>query len=290
MSGTSTQPSGGSDNAQRAKQAGREAGRQAVQAAESPWVKTLGQVGVAAIGVVHLLLAWICLQIAFGNSGGQTADNSGALREIAAQPFGKLLLAVMALGLFAYAVWQGIEATIGYGYETDHGKRTFKRISAGAKALIGVVLGLQAAKLAMGSGGKSSSQKQADWTAKLMGAPAGRFLVVLLGLAIIVFAGYLIYKGVEKKFLEQLEGGVSEAMTRFGQAGWIARGVVFGVLGVLVIVAGVKEQPQKARGLDAALKTLADQPFGSWILTLVALGLAAYGAFRVINARRTKAG
>ena len=231
------------------------------------------------------------MQVAFGgNSGGETADNTGALKEIAEKPFGKVLLGVMAIGLFAYAVWQGIVAVIGYGYETVDKKRLFKRVGAGFKALIGLLLGLQAARLTFGSSQQSSSEKQEDWTAKLLGAPAGRVLVVLIGLGIIAFAGYLVYRGVKKKFTEQLKGGVGEAMIRFGQAGYIARGVVFGVLGVLVVVAGVRKQPEKARGLDGALKTLADQPFGTWLLVLVALGLAAYGVFRVLTARQTKAG
>jgi hypothetical protein len=245
---------------------------------------------VAAIGVVHLLLAWICLQVAFGASTGGSADSSGALRQVADEPFGKVLLGLMAIGLFGFALWMAIEASIGYWYQTDDRKRLFKRVSAGVKALLGLAVGLQSANLALGGSTKSSSQSQADWTAKLMGAPAGRVLVVLVGLGIIAVGGYLVYKGVEKKFLEKLEGGASEALVRFGQAGWIARGVVFGVLGILVVVAGVKEQPQKARGLDAALRTLADQPFGTVILCLIALGLAAYGVFQVITARRHREG
>src|SRR5215212_9248079 len=91
----------------------KQAGRSAAGKADSPWVKTLGQVGVAAIGIVYLLLAWISLQVAFGGSD-QPADNTGALREIAEQPFGKVLLGVMAIGLFFYAVWQFVEAAIGF--------------------------------------------------------------------------------------------------------------------------------------------------------------------------------
>ena len=270
--------------ARRTKQAGRSAARKA----DSPWVKTLGQVGVAAIGVVYLLLAWIAVQVAFG-SADQSADNSGALKDLAEKPFGKVLLAVMAVGLFFFAIWQFVEAAIGY-QEKDGGERVFKRVSAAGKGLFGAALGLQALKLVLGSGGSSSSQKQEDWTSKLMGLPAGRVLVVIIGLAVIAFSGYLIYKGVKKKFLEKLEGGADPKVVKLGQAGWIARGVAFGVLGILIVVAGLKEQPEKSRGLDAALKTLADQPFGKWILVAVALGLAAYGVFQLVTARRRREG
>jgi Domain of Unknown Function (DUF1206) len=263
-------------------------GRQAVGKADSRWVKILGEVGVAAIGVVYLLLAWIALQVAFGGSD-QKADNSGALKEIAEKPFGKWLLGLMAIGLFFFAVWQLIEAAVGYTYE-DGNKRTFKRVSAVGKAIFGGALGVQAAKLALGSGSKDSGDKQADWTSSLMGAPAGRFLVVVVGLAVIAFSGYLVYKGVKKKFVKKLEGGAGESLIRLGQVGWIARGVAFGVLGLLIVVAGVKEQPEKSRGLDAALKTLASQSFGPWLLVAVALGLAAYGVFQLVTAPRRREG
>ncbi len=271
------------------EQHAKQAGRKVAVKADSPWVKALGQVGVAAIGIVYLLLAWIALQVAFGGSS-KSADNSGALKELADKPFGKWLLAVMALGLFAFAVWQVVLAFVGYDSE-EGGKLIFKRIGAGAKAVFGAALGVQALKLVIGSGSsKSSSQKQADWTGKLLGAPAGKVLVVLIGLALLGFAGYLIYQGVEKKFLEKLEGSPGPGVTKLGQAGWIARGVAFAVLGVLVVIAGVKKQPEKARGLDQALKTLADAPYGKWVLTVVALGLAAYGLFQVVTARQHKEG
>ena len=266
----------------------KEAGRSAARKADSPWVKTLGQVGVAAIGIVYLLLAWITLQVAFGTSE-QSADNSGALKEIAEKPFGKALLAVMAVGLLFYAIWQFVEAAIGYAHK-DKNERIFKRVSAAAKGLFGLALAFQSIKLALGGGGGSSSKKQQDWTGKLLELPAGRVLVVLIGLFVVGFSGYLIYKGVKKKFLEKLEGGVDQKVVKLGQFGWIARGVAFGVLGMLVVVAGFKEQPEKSRGLDSALKTLADQPFGKWILVAVALGLGAYAVFQLVTARHRREG
>jgi hypothetical protein len=272
------------DTTARAKQAGRDA----VRAADSPWIKALGQWGVAAIGIVHLLLAWIAVQVAFGGSD-QSADNSGALKELAEKPFGTALLAVMALGLLAYTVWQAVEAAIGFDH-VEPKKKPRKRISAVAKAVIGAVLALQCAQLVLSGGTKNSSQSQQDWTAKLMGAPAGQVLVVVVGLALIAFSGYLAYKGWKKKFVEKVEGGLSEPLIRLGQVGWIARGVAFGVLGALVVVAGFSHDAQKANGLDGALKTLAAQPFGTVLLCAVALGLAAYGVFQLATCRRRREG
>jgi hypothetical protein len=267
----------------------QQAGQSAARKADSPWVKTLGKVGVAAIGIVYLLVAWIAIQVALGGSE-QSADNSGALQEIAEKPFGKVLLAVMAVGLWFFAIWQFVEAAIGFE-EEDGKKKIFKRVGAGAKGLFGAALGLQALKLVLGSGGQSSSKKQTDWTADLLGLPAGRVLVVIIGLAVIAFSGYLAYKGVKKKFVKKIGGGGADPkVVKLGQVGYIARGVAFGVLGILVVVAGVKSQPEKSRGLDGALKALAEQPYGKWILILVALGLAAYGVFQLVTARNRREG
>jgi len=266
----------------------KQAGQSAVRKADSPWVKTLGQVGVAAIGIVYLLLAWIALQVAFGGSD-QSADNSGALKELAEKPFGRVLLAVMAVGLFFYTVWQWVEAAIGYA-DKDGKERAFKRVSAFGKGLFGGALAVQSLKLVLGSGSKSSSAKQADWTGKVLEQSGGRVLVVLIGVAVIAFSGYLVYKGVKKKFLEKLEGGADDKLIKLGQVGWIARGVAFGVLGILIVTAGVRSQPEKARGLDAALKELASQPFGKWILVAVAFGFAAYGVFQLVTSPRRREG
>lgn len=273
-------------------QRARQAGRSAAISADSPWVRDLGQVGVAAIGVVYLLVAWISLQVAFG-SASKSADSSGALEDIAGQPFGKVLLAAMAVGLFAYAIWQVILAIVGFPRKRS-GERTFKRSAAAAKAVFGAALGAQTLTFVLrsgnGSGSKSSSQMQEDWTVKLLSLPAGRLLVILVGLALVALAIYLTYEGIEKKFLEKLVGRPSKRIVRLGQVGWIARGVTFGVLGVLVVVAGATSQPAKARGLDNAFKTLAQQPYGKWLLTAVAFGLASYGVFQLVTARTHKEG
>ncbi len=266
------------------------AGRAATRGAGAPLVKAVGQTGVAAIGVVYLLLAWICLRICFGGSS-ESADNSGAMQEISKSPLGRVLLGVMALGLAAYTIWQAVEAVAGFEGFHDDKERLFKRAAAGGKAVIGLALGIQATRFALGGGsGGSSSQKQADWTAKLLGAPAGQVLVVIVGLAVTGFSGYLIYEGVTKKFLEKVEGGEGRTVTLLGQVGFTARGAAFGILGVLIIVAGVKHQPDRAAGLDAALKTLAGQPYGEFLLLLVAAGLAAYGAFQVVTCRSRREG
>ena len=262
--------------------------RQAAETADSRWVQVLGQVGVAAIGVTHLLLAWLALRVAFGGSSGKSADQTGALAELAGNPAGRVLLGLMALGFAAWSVWQVVEAAIGFGRESEPRRRTGKRVAAGAKAVIGVSLAVQSVRLVAGAGAKSSSSTQRDWTATVLGWPGGRALVVLVGLVVVAVAGYLVYDGMKGDFLDKVQGGLSEPMRRAGQFGYAARGAAYGMLGVLVVIAGVTADPAKARGLDKALKTLAGAPLGPWLLALVAIGLAGYGGFNLLTAHRRR--
>ncbi len=180
MASSTPTHNGASGSAEGAKNTAEGLARQA----NSKWLKRLGQVGVAAIGVVYLLLAWISLQVAWGGSE-ESADNSGALSEIAEKPFGQVLLVVMGIGLVGYAVWQFLLSIIGPPSDDS----AFKRASAAGKGVFGAALAVQSLRLGFGGGGSSSSSKTTDWTSSLMEAPAGRVLVVILGLAVIAWAG-----------------------------------------------------------------------------------------------------
>jgi hypothetical protein len=275
-------------NPTHAKGAAEAKARQATGWLEGDTATKVGRFGVAGLGVVYLLLAWICTQVALGGSD-QTADNTGALKELAGNGAGKVLLAVLALAFAAYALWQLYEAVAGFHHYSGR-KRTTKRVSAVAKAAVGVFLAIPAARLVAGSGQKSSSEQQQDLTAKLLGQPGGQALVVLIGVGIVAFAGYLGYRGWTRSFLEKLDGPVSHRVELLGVVGYVARAVVFGIFGVLVVIAGLREEAERARGLDGALKTLASQPYGTALLLAVALGLAAFGVYELITARHAREG
>jgi len=275
-------------NAPQARGAAEAKARQATGWLEGDTPTKVGRFGVAGLGVVYLLLAWISAQLAFGGSD-QSADNTGALKELAGNGFGKVLLGVLVLAFAAYAVWQLYEAIAGF-HRYSGNKRTAKRAGAVGKALIGAALAVTSARLVAGSGQESSSEQQKDATARLLEAPGGQAIVVVIGLAIVGFSGYLVYRGWKRSFLEKLDGSVSHRVELLGVAGYVARGIVFGILGVLVIIAGVREEAERARGLDAALKTLASQPYGTALLLAVAVGLAAFGVYELITARQAREG
>jgi hypothetical protein len=172
----------------------------------------LARVGLAARGLVYVVIGVLAIQIAFG-AKGERADQSGALQSIAEKPFGKALLWIVALGFLGYAAWQATEAAWGHSEESSDGKRTAERVVSAAKAVLYAGLAVLAARAAMGGGSKGGKGGQ-DITAKVMAETGGRWLVGLVGLVIIGIAGYLAIEGIKKKFVERLALGELPAGTQ----------------------------------------------------------------------------
>ncbi len=246
----------------------------------SEWLERAIRVGLVSYGVVHLLIAWLALQLAFGNSSG-AANSQGAMRQLAQQPFGKPLLWIIALGFVALALWQFFDALWGHK-KHDGGKRVVKRVGSGAKVVIYLVLAFSAVKTAVGTASSSSSKD--SLTAKVMDWTLGPLLVGLAGGVIIGVGGYLVSRAVRKSFEHDLQpqatsGTTGSTVVRLGQAGYTAKGVALGVVGALFVWAAFTYDPKKAGGLDVALHTLITQSFGPWLLALVAVGIACFGVF-----------
>jgi hypothetical protein len=253
--------------------------RSAQEVRHSKWYGTAVTVGLIAYGVVYLLIAWIALQLAWGKSS-QEASQQGALQELASKPLGGVLLWIVAVGLFALVIWRALD--LAYG-DLDTGKR----VSSAGRAVVYLVLGVSAVKVAIGAGSSSSNQ-QKTMTARLMEHGFGRVLVVIVGLVIIGVGVRQIHKAVTKKFTEDLVGGVSDKTILLGRIGYAAKGVAFAVVGVLFGWAAISYEPDKAGGLDSALRTIKEQPFGSILLTVLALGIAAFGAYCFAWSRNAK--
>lgn len=265
----------------------RDAGDTARRAADSKPLEALARVGLIAYGVVHLLVGWIALQVAWGGSG-ENADQSGALQTLAQQPFGPALLWLIAVGLVALAIWQASEAIWGF-QGGDAKKRWRRRVTAGAKAVVYLLLAISAARYAMGSG-QSSSQSQQSTTSGVLGLPFGQALVVLVALIVIAVGVTHVRKAYTKKFLKEVDTSsmsptARRTITRLGQVGYAAKGAALAVVGLLLGYAAVTYDPDKARGLDGAMRTIAAQPFGQFLLTAVALGFVAFGIFAFAQAR-----
>lgn len=266
---------------------GTQAKRAADDAQDSTAVRTLARGGYAANGLVHVLIGVIALQIATGGQG--EADQSGALGSLAAQPGGLVVLWVCAIGLFGLALWGALEAFLVAGGDSA-ASRWGSRLKEAAKAVVYLALGITTLRFALG-GSSDSSETSESASAQVLAAPGGVVLLVIAGLAILAVGGVFVYRGASKKFLENVAqpgGTAGRVVTGLGIAGYIAKGVVLGVLGILVIIAAVTHDPAQAGGLDEALKTLTELPFGVVLLGVVAVGLIAYGAFCFARARWPK--
>lgn len=260
----------------------------AEQAGDSASLKVLARVGLIAYGVVHLLIGWLALQIAWGAPAGKSADISGALRTLADQPFGRILLWLVAVGMVALALWQASEAIWGYRNRVG-AKRVRNQVTSGAKAVIYAALGVSAASVVLGWG-SWDAQSQQQTTSGVLAWPAGRVIVVVTGLIIIGVGVAGVVKGVKKSFNEEIDTSsmspvARKGVARLGQVGYIAKGVALGVVGGLLSYAALTFHRQKAPGLDGALHAILAQPLGRFLLTAVALGFVAFGLFAMLESR-----
>lgn len=244
-------------------------------------------VGLVCYGVVHLLIAWIALQVAW--SGGGDASQEGALKTLATTGAGPALLVVVAVGMLALVLWQAAEAAFGYGRVAQHHdekRRLRKRLSSAGRAVVYLLIGLSAARLVLGA--RASGSQEDSLTSRLLQAPFGRVLVVVVAAAILAVAVSQVVRGVRKKFTEDLEGDKTGPVLALGTAGYVAKGVALAVIAGLFGWAAFSSQPKRAGGLDAALHTVASQPQGSLLLTVLALGFAAFGVFCFVWARNAR--
>lgn len=262
----------------KAKSAADSAQDHAQGANQSRPFRLLVAIGLVAYGVVHLLVAGIALQLAWGGSR-QNADQLGALQELADKPFGLVLLWVVIVGLFALVLWKVVTTASGYIYENNKRKRAMKRAAAAGMAVVYAALAVSAIRIATGSGSSGSDQKSQGLTASLLSNTFGQVLLVIIAAAIVVAGAFDIRKGLAKKFKNDLDGGVSQGMVKFGQVGYAAKGVALCIVGALFGWAALSHDSSKAGGLDDAFRTVRDQPFGSILLTLMALGFVCFGIF-----------
>lgn len=258
-----------------------EARRQAHTVAHSNFLEWLTRIGFLGYGVLHLAVAWVALQLTLGKPSSDQGQ-SGAFRTVAAQPFGRFILIVVVVGLLAMAVWQLLLAFVGHRNEQGW-HRPFERAASFGRTVIYTALALTAWQVVQGTG-KSSARQQQDFTANLLAKPAGPALVVIVGLAVTALGVGMAVYGYKKLFVKRLKtqemtANVRKATINLGRFGYLAKGFAFAVVGVLVVAAGFTSDPGKSRGLDIALKTLAQQPYGIVLLILVAAGFAAFGIY-----------
>ncbi|MGG6380496.1 DUF1206 domain-containing protein [Paenarthrobacter sp. NEAU-H11] len=268
--------------------------KQAVDAAEnvtnSRTLELLARAGFAASGILHLLVGAIAIRLAFGGTGN--ADFSGAVAELATQPAGPFLLWASFAACAGLALWQTSDAIFDYN-RLPTKEKAGKKAKAGAQALVFTGLALTLMSFALGTGSGADNQKSAtDLTLTLMKAPGGVALLVLLGAAIAVTGVIYGIRGLRKSFEKHLVMPAAPpartAVTVLGVAGYVAKGTVLLLTGLLIAVATIQAHPEDSTGLDGGLRALRDQPFGIYLLAAVGAGLICYGVFMMVRAKLGK--
>ncbi|NJR25037.1 MAG: DUF1206 domain-containing protein [Richelia sp. CSU_2_1] len=260
------------------------------RATSQPWFDRLARLGYAAKGLVYFLVGFLAAQAAFG-TGGRTTDSRGALTTIVTQPFGKFLLFVVTIGIIGYVLLR-ISQTIldpEHAGEKMDAKGISRRLGYAFSALAYSGLALTAIKLIIGAGGSSGNATE-DWTARFLAQPFGQWLVGLAGVIVIGIGFSYLYEAYKAKFrrhlkLSQMSQAEQTWAVRLGRFGIAARGIVFAIIGIFLIQAAKQSDASQAKGFGEALAILAQQPFGPWLLGIVALGLIAYGIYSLVEAR-----
>ena len=266
----------------------REARYAVRRAGNSKYVEWLGRAGLAARGVMYVLIGVLAIEIAFGKSG-QKADQSGAVRLVASTPFGAVLLWLLVVGFSGLALWRLSEAL--FGGPGPDGRKAGSRLIAGFKAGLYGFIAFGIMKYALGLGApKSSNTQSVDLTATAMRHPGGRILVGIVGLVLIGVGAALAWQAVKKKFLSDLRTGemsprTLKVVTFLGRYGGTARGIVFAVAGLFLLIAAVTAHAHKAKGIDATLRTFTKTPAGPWLLVLIAIGLVLFGCYSLAESR-----
>jgi Domain of Unknown Function (DUF1206) len=251
-------------------------------------LRLLARFGLIAYGAVNVLIASLVVQIAFGQA--ERADKKGALQEIGETEAGVVLLWIVTVGFVALVLWQLGEAVLGHA-GVPMPQRALRTAVNLAEATIFGILAWSAGSVAA-AGGKASGKP--SFAQVVFDLPGGRWLVALAGAGLVVAGGWAVWRGITHAFLRDLDlrgAGLnrSQLVTRIGQVGWTALGVGYGIPGVLLVVAAVRYDAERPIGLDSGLKDLAGEPYGPFLLLVLAAGLLAFGVHCLFDARYRKA-
>jgi len=249
------------------------------QAARHPFFERLARLGYIANGILHATMGVLAAVVASG--GKAQADQSGAMRALSAQPFGMVMLWICAIGALLLGLWSLAQMLLPE-------KKVPERLKFAGTGIVFLAVGFTFGRFAVGSP-SDSGQTATSLSGELMKSLAGQVALIVLGVVLLVMAGYYIYKGVSKKYLDDLHRSsrreISSAISYSGMIGYPAKGLVLGALGLLFIVATIHQDPEEASGIDGALKAIRDQAYGSVILAAIAAGLISYALYLLLRAR-----
>lgn len=253
------------------------------------WIERLARFGYAAKGIVYIIIGVLAFMAAV-DWGGRVTGTEGAFQTIASQPFGKVMLFVVAIGLLGYVLWRFVEAIKDPEHQDSGPGAIGRRITYAVSGIIYGALALSALKIVFGNSSGSSSGGSQQQTATLLSQPFGRWLVAAVGVASIAYGFYCFYRSYSTKFrrklkLAEMDVKTEKWATRIGRFGLAAKGVVAVIVGYFFIQAARTYDASQAASTEGALQALQRQPYGAWLMGIVALGLVAYGIHLEVQAR-----
>ena len=268
------------------------------RAAHSTALRSAARVGLVGYALLHLLVAWLAVQLAWSAGrtrpadGSGTVDQGGAMALLADSPVGPPLLWLLTAGLAGLCLWQAVEVLRHHRTLPAPGPERRRAVVQLTKtvgtAVVYGFLAVSAARVALGHGSRPGEDTRA--VRGVLAWPGGQALVVAVGVVVVVIGVYHVRKGLRSDFLDEIDlSTVSPALRaathRASQAGFVLKGVAFVLVGTVVGWAAAVFDPARATGLDGALRAVAAEPHGGWVLTVVAVGLAAFAVYCLARAR-----
>jgi len=260
-----------------------------VSANKEDWLKKFARFGMFSKGVVYVLIGVLTAMAAF-NLGGQTSGKQGAFQFVYSQPFGKILLGLIALGLLGYVAWRFIQAIKD---PEDEGKG--RRAAYATSGIFYVLIAISAITLIFsgssgGSGGSGGSGSQQQVLSGLLDQTWGQVLVGVFAVGFFAKAIWQFYRAFSGKFDDKLKNvnlrkEARETIKKAGFVGYISRGIVIGIIGYLFLDAAISANPSEAGGTKEAFGLIQNSTAGPIVLGVIALGLAAYGVFMFVKAK-----
>jgi hypothetical protein len=255
----------------------------------APWLSTVARIGLAAKGIVYCLIGLVATMAAFQMRGGAgNTDKEGVFRLVLQQPAGKVLLAVITLGLLCYCVWRFLQCFFNTSHKDDDAKGYGKRASYLFSGLTYLFVTLLAGKMLLGNGGSGGNSRQ-ELVQQLLSKPGGQYMV---GIAALILAGIGVYQiiyGYSEKYKkhinrQELDADASRALLRAGKVGYIARGIVWLVIAFLFLKAALHANAREAGDTSSAFQFIQHGPYGTYLLSGLAFGLICYGVMNFIRA------
>jgi hypothetical protein len=259
------------------------------KAAFSPLMEALARLGYGVRGLIYIMMGLLALNVVLGR-GGAPADQQGAIAAIGRQPAGMVLLWVILLGLVSYSLWGVIRAVFDPLQKGHDLKGLLARGGFLFSAVSYALLILPTYSYISGAGSTSQSGASTQkFLASIMSTPWGPIAIGIIGLAVIAGGLQQIYEGFKSTFDKQFQAYAMTAQevkwaTQFGRFGTATRGVIFALVGGSLCLAAYEANASQRVGIDSALATLLRQPYGVWLLGIVAIGLMAFGVYSIASA------